>query len=99
MEQLITLFLIIAGVIITTTLLVIKYQSSKVDGDIETFYKAIEYVRNSIHTCTSKAESLELIDDIAHIRESFENIVPQSVIDKELSLLGNLLNKMSKKLK
>jgi len=69
------------------------------DETLLKFYKACDEIRNHIHSCNSSAESKELMDELAFVRDSYVDIVPPIVLDKELKLLGGLLNKKSKKLK
>jgi hypothetical protein len=80
-------------------LLVLHMSRRRQDEYLTSFYNACNDLRDHIHTCNSKAEGLELLDDIAYVRESYTDLIPFAVLDKELKLLGVLLIKKSKKLK
>lgn len=80
-------------------LLALFMSSERQNKYLNSFYNACNELRDGIHTSTSRAECIVLLDEIAFVRESYENLIPPAVLDKELKLLGVLLNKKSKKLK
>jgi hypothetical protein len=98
-QTFITGFIILVSLTVFLPLLVLYMSRRKQDVHLAGFYKSCDFMRDAIHSCSSKAEGLELLDDIAHVRESYENLIPVSVLDKELGLLVTLLTKKSKKLK
>jgi hypothetical protein len=62
------------------------------------FYDSCNRLRDYIHSCNSRAEVAELMDDIAYARETYTNLIPHAVLDKEIQLLNVLLNKKAKKI-
>lgn len=80
-------------------LLVLHMSRKRQDEYLVRFYNTCNELRDYIHTATSRAEMIELRDDLKSIRESYDSLIPASVLDKELSLLDTLLNKKSKKIK
>ena len=90
---------ILIGLVSIFPIVVLNMSRKRQDDYLVSFYNACNNLRDHIHTCSSKAENIELLDDIAHVRESYESLIPVSVLDKELRLLVTLLNKKSKKLK
>lgn len=69
------------------------------DEYLDKFYDICNRLRDYIHSCNSRAEVAELVDDIAYARETYTNLIPHAVLDKEINLLEVLLNKKSKKIK
>jgi len=80
-------------------LLVLHMSRRRQDEYLTSFYNACNDLRDHIHTSTSKAEVNELFDYIVSVEESFNDLIPRAVLDKEIKLLDTLLNKKSKKLK
>lgn len=79
-------------------ILVLYMSRRKQDEHLAGFYKSCDFMRDAIHSCSSKAEVFELRDDLSSVRESYDSLIPASVLDKELSLLDTLLSKKSKKI-
>jgi hypothetical protein len=90
---------VLIGLVSIFPMVLLHMSRKRQDEYLVSFYSTCNDLRDSIHTSNSKAEGLELLDDIAHVRESYENLIPVSVLDKELRLLVTLLTKKSKKLK
>jgi hypothetical protein len=80
-------------------LLVLHMSRRRQDEYLISFYNACNDLRDHIHTSTSRAEVIELFDDIVNVEESFNDLIPRAVLDKEIKLLDTLLIKKSKKLK
>lgn len=100
MEQSLIIGVVVSIAVVSLVPLLILHMSRKrQDEYLTSFYNACNDLRDHIHTCSSKAESIELLDDISHVKESYSDLIPFAVLDKELKLLGVLLNKKSKKLK
>lgn len=98
-QTFITGFSILIVLTVFIPLLILYMGRRKQDEHLARFYKSCDFMRDAIHSSNSKAEVFELKDDLTSTRESYESLVPASVLDKELSLLSTLLNKKSKKLK
>lgn len=92
-------FIILISLAVFLPLLVLYMSRRKQDEHLASFYNACNDLREGIHTATSRAECIVLVDEIAFVRESYEDLVPQAVLDKELKLLYTLLNKKNKKIK
>lgn len=92
-------FVLLIGIVSLMPLLVLHMSRRKQDEHLASFYNACNDLREGIHTATSRAECIVLVDEIAFVRESYEDLVPQAVLDKELKLLETLLNKKNKKIK
>ena len=92
-------FVLLIGIVSLMPLLVLYMSRRKRDEYLCSFYNACDDLRDGIHTATSRAECIVLVDEIAFVRESYEDLVPQAVLDKELKLLYTLLNKKNKKIK
>lgn len=89
-----TAFLLISGYIVY-----LKHKFSKIDHDIESFYKSIDLFRGYIHNCSSAAEAKELEVDIEHLELDYEDKVSSVVLSKEIDLLRTLLAKKMKKVR
>lgn len=92
-------FVVLIAVVSLLPLLVLHMSRRRQDEYLTSFYNACNDLRDHIHTSTSKAEVIELFDDIVNVEESFNDLIPRAVLDKEIKLLDTLLNKKSKKLK
>jgi len=92
------LILFILGLCITI-FLTMGVNKRKQDENLNSFYNACNDLRDAVHSSSSRAEALVLMDEIAYVKDTYENLVPNVVLDKELKLLSTLLNKKSKKLK
>jgi hypothetical protein len=68
------------------------------DEYLAKFYGSCNQLRDYIHSCNSKAEMVELMDDISDLRWDYQNLIPSVVLEKELQLLNVLLNKKAKKI-
>lgn len=79
--------------------IIIAIINKRKDNNIKFFYKACDDIRNRVRALSNRSEASELLDDIDFVRDTFRGLVHQAVLDKELKLLGNLINKQSKKLK
>jgi hypothetical protein len=91
--------LLLIAVLSILPLVVLHTSRKRQDEHLISFYNACNDLRDDIHNSTSRAESIVLADDIDFVRETYTDLIPHSVLDKELKLLGVLLNKKSKKLK
>ena len=91
---------VIIGILIGSVLpIVFLYIKNKhTDEYLDKFYSSCNKVREYIHSCNSKAEVSELIDDISDLRWSYMELIPHAVLDKEIQLLNVLLNKKAKKI-
>lgn len=98
-ENFIIGFIILISLAVLFPITVIYMSKKRQDEYLVSFYKACDQLRDYIHTCSNRAEALELLDEIVSVKESFENLIPISVLDKELSLLSTLLDKKVKKIK
>lgn len=92
-------FVVLIAVVSLLPLLVLYMSRRRQDEYLTIFYNACNDLRDHIHSCNSRAEVIELFDDIVNVEESFNNLIPRAVLDKEIKLLDTLLNKKSKKLK
>lgn len=92
-------FLVLIGVVSLVPLLVLHMSRRRQDEYLASFYNACNKLRDDIHTATSRAEVVELFDDIISVQESYNDLIPNAVLDKEIKLLDTLLNKKSKKIK
>ena len=92
-------FIILVSLAVFLPLIVLYMSRRRQDEYLASFYKSCDFMRDDIHSCSSRAEVLELTDDLASVRESYDSLIPTSVLDKELSLLATLLSKKSKKIK
>lgn len=98
-EKFVVGFGILVLLAVLLPILVLYMSRRKQDEHLASFYKSCDFMRDAIHSCSSRAEVLELTDDLASVRESYDSLIPTSVLDKELSLLATLLSKKSKKIK
>lgn len=92
-------FLLLIAVVSLVPLLVLYMSRKRQDEYLTRFYSACNKLRDDIHTASSRAEVIELFDDVISVEESFIDLVPHAVLDKEIKLLDTLLNKKSKKIK
>jgi len=92
--------LIVFFVLLSVGISIILYYKQKgSDVKIQSFYKAVEEIRNRSHTIKSNAEVRELFDEVIYLEETFNGMISDVVLNKEISLLKNVLNKKFKKLK
>lgn len=91
---------VIVGVLIGSVLpIVFVYIKNKhTDEYLAKFYSSCNQLRDYVHSCNSKAEVTELMDDISDLRWSYMELIPHAVLDKEIQLLNVLLNKKAKKI-
>ena len=90
---------ILIGLVSIFPLVLLHMSRKRQDEYLVSFYNTCNDLRDNIHTATSRAEMIELSDDLVSVRESYDNLIPHSVLDKEMKLLGVLLNRKCKKLK
>ena len=92
-------FIVLVSLVVFLPLVVLYMSRRRQDEYLASFYNACNNLRDDIHTATSRAEVVELFDDIISVQESYNDLIPHAVLDKEIKLLDTLLNKKSKKIK
>jgi len=92
-------FVVLIAVVSLLPLLVLHMSRRRQDEYLTSFYNACNDLRDHIHNSTSRAEVIELFDELVSVEESFNDLIPHAVLHKEVKLLDTLLNKKSKKFK